>query len=113
MDELAVLDGRDIGTVIAPDAEVKLFITASVAERARRRWLEVSGQASGGETTITLATIEKDIAARDARDINRADAPLKPALDALVIDTTQFDREQAFETVLEAVEQTLANRSAV
>ncbi len=109
----AVLDGRDIGTVIAPDAEVKLFITASVAERARRRWLEVSGQANGGEAAITLATIEKDIAARDARDINRADAPLKPALDALVIDTTQFDREQAFETVLEAVEQTLANRSAV
>ena len=109
----AVLDGRDIGTVIAPDAEVKLFITASVAERARRRWLEVSGQANGGEAAITLATIEKDIAARDARDINRADAPLKPALDALVIDTTHFAREQAFEPVLEAVEQTLANRSSV
>ena len=108
----AVLDGRDIGTVIAPDADVKLFITASVAERSRRRWLEMSGQTGGNDEAITLATIERDIAARDARDINRADAPLKPALDALVIDTTQFDREQAFETVLEAVEQTLANHGA-
>ena len=96
----AVLDGRDIGTVIAPDADVKLFITASVQERARRRWLEMTGR----EIEITLTEIEKDIVARDARDINRKDAPLKAAPDALVIDTTAFDRDQAFETVLEAVE---------
>ena len=100
----AVLDGRDIGTVIAPDAEVKLFITASVQERARRRWLEMTGR----EIEIPLAEIEKDIVARDARDINRADAPLKAAPDALVIDTTSFDREQAFEAVLEAVKQQIA-----
>ena len=99
----AVLDGRDIGTVIAPDAEVKLFITASVQERARRRWKEMTGRG----LSVELSEIEADIARRDARDMNRADAPLKPAADALVIDTTSFDREQAFEAVLEAVEQRL------
>ncbi|MEM6858766.1 MAG: d(CMP) kinase [Pseudomonadota bacterium] len=99
----AVLDGRDIATVIAPDADVKLFITASVQERARRRWLEMTGR----EIEIPLDEIERDIVARDARDIQRADAPLKAAPDALVIDTTQFDRAQAFETVLEAVQTAL------
>jgi cytidylate kinase len=100
----AVLDGRDIGTIIAPDAQVKLYITASVRERARRRWLEMTGR----EIDIPLAEIERDILARDARDINRKDAPLKPAPNALIIDTTSFDRDQAFETVLEAVNQRLA-----
>ncbi|BDW82897.1 cytidylate kinase [Erythrobacter sp. Dej080120_24] len=95
----AVLDGRDIGTVIAPDADVKLFITASVQERARRRWLEMTGR----EIEIPLIEIERDIVNRDARDINRADAPLKAAPDALIIDTTEFDQNGAFELVLEAV----------
>ncbi|MEQ5786422.1 (d)CMP kinase [Erythrobacter sp. NFXS35] len=95
----AVLDGRDIGTVIAPDADVKLFVTASVQERARRRWLEMTGR----EIAIPLAEIEQDIVRRDARDINRADAPLRAAPDALVIDTTSFGREQAIEAVIEAV----------
>jgi CMP/dCMP kinase len=99
----AVLDGRDIGTVIAPDAQVKLYVTASVQERARRRWLEMTGR----EIDIPLAEIERDIAARDARDINRADAPLRAAPDALVIDTTHFGREQAIEAVLEAVRNRL------
>ncbi|MEO0644335.1 MAG: (d)CMP kinase, partial [Pseudomonadota bacterium] len=103
----AVLDGRDIGTVIAPDADVKLFITASVHERARRRWLEMTTRNDGREMEIPLDEIERDIVARDARDIQRADAPLKAAPDALVIDTTSFDKDQAFETVLEAVEQAL------
>lgn len=102
----AVLDGRDIGTVIAPDAQVKLFITASVQERARRRWLEMTGR----EIEIALVEIEKDIVERDARDINRKDAPLKAAPDAMVIDTTAFDREAAFEAVREAVEEALAAR---
>ena len=106
----AVLDGRDIGTVIAPDAEVKLFITASVQERARRRWLEMTCTHIGHEDEIPLAEIEKDIVARDARDINRKDAPLKAASDAMVIDTTSFDKQQAFEAVLEAVEERLAHR---
>lgn len=99
----AVLDGRDIGTVIAPDADVKLFVTASVQSRARRRWLEMQDR----EMDITLDEIERFVARRDARDINRADAPLKAAPDALVLDTTSFDREQAIEAAIEAVEQAL------
>jgi cytidylate kinase len=95
----AVLDGRDIGTVIAPDAEVKLFVTASVSARARRRWLEMQGR----ELDIPLDEIERDIARRDARDINRTDAPLRAAESALVIDTTHFGREQAIEAAIEAV----------
>jgi cytidylate kinase len=95
----AVLDGRDIGTVIAPEAEVKLFVTASVAERARRRWLEMSGRG----IAVPLAEIERDIALRDARDMGRADAPLKAAPDALVLDTTHFARDAAIEAAIEAV----------
>ena len=101
-----MLDGRDIGTVIAPDADVKLFITASVQERARRRWLEMTGR----EIEIPLIEIERDIVNRDARDINRADAPLKAAPDALIIDTTEFDQNGAFELVLEAVNTALEKR---
>jgi cytidylate kinase len=99
----AVLDGRDIGTVIAPEAPVKLFVTASVQERARRRWLEMTGRG----IEVALATIEHDIAARDARDMNRADAPLIAAPDALVIDTTHFGRDAAIEAAIEAVETAL------
>ena len=95
----AVLDGRDIGTVIAPEAAVKLFVTASVHERARRRWAEMTGR--GMETA--LAEIERDIAARDARDMGRADAPLRPAPDALVLDTTHFGRDAAIEAAIDAV----------
>ena len=104
----AVLDGRDIGTVIAPDADVKLFITASVQERARRRWLEMTSRADDPESEIPLSEIEAEIVRRDARDIGRKDAPLKAAPDALIIDTTAFDKDQAFEAVLEAVERHLA-----
>jgi cytidylate kinase len=102
----AVLDGRDIGTVIAPEAEVKLFVTASVQERARRRWLEMTGR----EIDLPLAAIERDIAARDARDINRADAPLRAASDALVLDTTHFGRDAAIEAAIEAVANRIAKR---
>lgn len=94
----AVLDGRDIGTVIAPEAPVKLFITASVHERARRRCLEMQGRG----IEVPLAEIERDIAARDARDMGRADAPLIAAADALVIDTTHFGRDAAIEAAIEA-----------
>jgi cytidylate kinase len=99
----AVLDGRDIGTVIAPEAEVKLYVTASVQERARRRWLEMTATRFGREIDIPLAEIERDIAARDARDIGRADAPLRAASDALVLDTTHFGRDAAIEAAIEAV----------
>ncbi len=99
----AVLDGRDIGTVIAPEADVKLFVIASVHQRARRRWLEMTGR----DVEISLDAIEQDIAARDARDIGRADAPLRAAPDALVFDTTHFGREQAIAEAIAAVEATL------
>lgn len=95
----AVLDGRDIGTVIAPEAEVKLFITASVAERARRRWLEMTGRGSD----VTLVAIEADIAARDARDMGRADAPLIAAPGAVLLETTTLGRDEAIAAALAAV----------
>ena len=87
-----VLDGRDIGTVVCPDARVKLFITAEAAERARRRHRELEGR---GETT-TLAAILADIEARDARDAARATAPLRAAADAVLLDTTHLDADAAF-----------------
>lgn len=103
----AVLDGRDIGTIIAPEAEVKLFITASVQQRAMRRWLEMQGR----ELEFDLMDIEKDIAARDERDINRADAPLKAAPDAMVIDTSSLDKEAAIAAAVEAVNEATGQAS--
>jgi cytidylate kinase len=95
----AVLDGRDIGTVIAPEAEVKLFVTASTAERARRRWLEMTGRG----IDVALEVIERDIAARDERDMGRKDAPLIAAADALVLDNTHMGRDAAIEAAIAAV----------
>ena len=94
----AVLDGRDIGTVICPEAEVKLFVTASPEVRAHRRWLEV-----GGDEAQVLAEVRD----RDARDMGRADAPLRPAADAVMIDTTALDAEAALEVAQAAVERAL------
>ena len=96
----AVLDGRDIATVIAPDAEVKLFVTATVDARAERRWKEMV--ASGRD--VTLADIAADIRKRDERDTGRADAPLRVAEGAFVIDTSSLTREQAIAAAIEAVE---------
>jgi len=92
----AVLDGRDIGTVICPDAEVKLFATASAEIRAQRRFEEL---AEAGALT-TLADVLNDVNSRDHRDANRADAPLKPAPDAALLDTTNLSIDAA---VAEAV----------
>jgi cytidylate kinase len=97
----AVLDGRDIGTVIAPDADVKLFVTASVAARAERRHKEMQQRG----VPITLAEITADLERRDARDSGRKDAPLVAAQDAFVIDTSALDIEQAFAAALAAVEE--------
>ena len=97
----AVLDGRDIGTVIAPEAEVKLFVTASVEARAQRRFAEMRDR--GADTT--LEEIAEDLRRRDERDRNRAEAPLVAAPDAFVIDTSALDREQAFAAAVEAVEK--------
>ena len=97
----AVLDGRDIGTVVCPEARVKLFIIAAPEERARRRHRELLGR---GEET-TLAAILADIRARDARDSSRAAAPLKAAEDAVVLDTTELDAEAAFAEAVAIVER--------
>lgn len=85
-----VMEGRDIGTVVLPDAEKKFFLTASVEERARRRFLEITGQGYDA----TLEEQIREIAARDARDESRAVAPLMPAPDAVVIDTTGKSPDQ-------------------
>ena len=102
----AVLDGRDIGTVIAPDADVKLFVTASIAARAKRRFLEMKQR----NTPATLAAIEADLERRDARDTGRKDAPLQAASDAYVIDTSHMSIDEAFAQALDAIHQAMAER---
>ena len=97
----AVLDGRDIGTVICPDADVKLFVTASLDARADRRFGEMQSQ--GRE--ISRDEIRAQIERRDERDMNRKDAPLKPAPDAFVLDTTALGKDAAIAAAIEAVEQ--------
>lgn len=92
----AVLDGRDIGTVVCPDAPIKLFVTASVETRAERRLKELLGK--GIQTTLALVLAE--MKERDERDSARAVAPLKPADDAHVLDTSDLDADQAFETAI-------------
>lgn len=87
-----VMDGRDIGTVVCPDARVKLFVTASPEARARRRWLERAGR---GEMVV-LEEVAAEMALRDARDAARDVAPMRPAGDALLLDTTELDAEAAF-----------------
>jgi len=96
----AVLDGRDIGTVVCPLADVKLFITASPEERARRRHLELLARDEVAEFTGIL----EDIRRRVERDLNRSTAPLKAADDAIVLDTTRLDADAAFRAALESVE---------
>lgn len=95
----AVLDGRDIGTVIAPDADVKLFVTATAHARAERRWKEM--RVRGVE--VELAEIEADILRRDARDMGRKDAPLMAAPDAYILDTSSLDRDEAIAAAIDGV----------
>lgn len=95
----AVLDGRDIGTVICPEAEVKIFVTATPETRATRRALELKGR---GEK-VDYAAVLDDIRKRDERDANRSLAPLKAADDAEVLDTTKLDVESAFRSALAIV----------
>ncbi|MGA1025581.1 MAG: (d)CMP kinase [Lutimaribacter sp.] len=95
----AVLDGRDIGTVICPEAEAKLFVTATPEVRATRRHLEL---AAGGSSTDN-ATVLADVKERDARDMNRADAPLRPASDAHILDTSQLSIAQAIAQAIAAI----------
>jgi cytidylate kinase len=96
-----VLDGRDIGTVVFPDADVKFFVTAVPAERARRRYEQDHAKAPA----LTLADTLADINTRDQRDSTRADSPLKIADDAVVIDTTELPVEEVFTRMLEVVRE--------
>ena len=98
----AVLDGRDIGTVICPEAEVKLYVTASAETRAHRRWLEV-----GGDAAQVLAEVKE----RDARDMSRAEAPLMAAPGAVMIDTTALTATEAVEAACTAVATALRARA--
>lgn len=100
----AVLDGRDIGTVIAPEAEVKLFVTASVDARADRRFKEM--QDRGGD--MSWADIAENLRRRDERDSTRAEAPLIPAPDAYLIDTSSLGRDEAIAAAIALVEEAAA-----
>ena len=102
----AVLDGRDIGTVICPDAEVKLFVTASAECRAERRHRELK---EAGQPA-SLADVLAEVRNRDARDMGRADAPLRPADDAVMIDTTEMSIEEAVAVAEAAVRAKLGEQ---
>lgn len=95
----AVLDGRDIGTVICPGAEVKLFVTASAEVRAERRYLELAAK----REDVTREEVLADVKARDDRDMNRAEAPMKPAADAVLIDTSALSIEEALAAALKEI----------
>ena len=94
-----VADGRDMGTVVFPDAPLKVFLTASAEERARRRYLQL--KAKGDD--VNLASLLDEIRARDERDTQRAVAPLKPAADAILLDSTELSIEQVLEQILREV----------
>ena len=97
----AVLDGRDIGTVIATDADVKLFVIASVEARAQRRFAEMRETGRN----VSLEEIAADLAARDERDTNRKDAPLRAADDAVTLDTTDIGKDAAISAAIKIVEE--------
>ncbi|GAB4539568.1 MAG: (d)CMP kinase [Ruegeria sp.] len=99
----AVLDGRDIGTVICPEAEVKLFVTASPEVRAERRYLELVGKGAD----VTRAQVLADVRERDARDAERSTAPMKPADDAVLLDTTDLSIEAALEKAIAVIQEKL------
>lgn len=95
----AILDGRDIGTVVCPKADVKLFVTASLEARAARRQKELRAR---GEASI-YARVKQEMQERDARDSARATAPLKPAPDAVVLDTSEMDADGAFHAAMDII----------
>jgi len=96
-----VLDGRDIGTQVFPDAEVKFYVDAEVSQRARRRKKEID--ATGA--TAEIAAVEREIRERDHTDSTRSDSPLVRAADALSLDTTSLGPEEVLERMLEVVEE--------
>jgi cytidylate kinase len=104
--EGAVLDGRDIGTVVCPDADVKLYVTASPEVRAERRHREKLGR---GEAA-TYAAVLEDIRRRDERDAGREISPMRPAADAFLLDTSNLDIEAAFDTAVGVISRKVAQR---
>lgn len=104
----AVLDGRDIGTVVCPDATVKLYVTASAEVRAKRRFDEELMRNGDADFEAILDEIEM----RDARDIGRADSPLKPAQNAHLLDTSNMDIETAFQKAVATIDKARADRNA-
>ena len=99
----AVLDGRDIGTVVCPDAQVKIFVTASPEIRAHRRWLELNN--SGVE--VSEAQILEDVRERDRRDAERTASPMKPAADAYLLDTSDLSIEAAFDAAVAIIDKAM------
>ncbi|MGI9440650.1 MAG: (d)CMP kinase [Parvibaculales bacterium] len=102
----AVLDGRDIGTIVCPHAHHKLFITARLEIRAKRRWQELIEKNYGDESPPDFAVVLADIEKRDAQDSQRAIAPLKQAEDALLLDSSDLSIEEVFLAALALIEQT-------
>ena len=98
-----VMDGRDIGTVILPRADVKIFLTASPEARARRRYLELAAK----DAAVTPEQVLADLMVRDHNDSTRAAAPLKQAEDAILVDTSRMDLEDSVETILSLIEDRL------
>jgi cytidylate kinase len=96
-----VVDGRDIGTVVLPDSDIKIYLTASIEERAKRRWSEEKGK----KTNISFTEILEEIKNRDYNDSNRSIAPLKPAQDAIIIDTTNLSIEEVLQKILKIIEE--------
>lgn len=91
-----IMDGRDIGTVVLPGADVKIFLTAGSEARARRRWLELQQRG----TSKDFEQVLRETRERDANDMNRAAAPLRPAEDAIMLDTTEINFEESLERIL-------------
>ena len=105
----AVLDGRDIGTVVCPEADIKIYVTATPQVRARRRYLEMEGR---GEPA-TYEDVLADIRRRDERDAGRDASPMRPAADAFLLDTSNLDIEAAFDTAVGAILRKAGQRGPV
>jgi CMP/dCMP kinase len=102
----AVIEGRDIGTVVCPNAHAKIFVTASLESRARRRYAELTGYG----VVITAETVRREIEERDRRDRERPVSPLRQAEGALLLDTTELDIEKAFAAALELIDKVASRR---
>lgn len=102
-----IMDGRDIGTVVLPNATVKIFLTATPEDRSRRRFLEL--QSKGND--ISYEQVLEDVKRRDANDASRAIAPLKPAEDAILLDTTGYELEQSIAAITELIEKRVSDVS--